>query len=249
MYLIYALLLLLGILFFSKKGPKALRIFLIVYLLLPVVFFGVLFLLPSSGGSSDSGDLPTSISSETEEPSYYDPQITYSNSGSGDTVLRSISVSYPSSFHFRTSSDGNNAVKAYYGDSDYDYNLLVNTIDSYDGYTYLIPGRKYDLEIHCSGKWSVEILTVGFLGEEYFVGSDDSVTNIIQPISNYYTFKYSGKGNFAIKQWYGTGEYDYDLLVNEIGEYSGTVRISNASKKCFFEITADDGVWSIRPSP
>ena len=248
MYLLSLLVLLGGFLFFRRKGPKALRNFLIVFAVLFVVLFGLLLLIPAVVGSSDSGDSVSTNSSDTDEPAYYDPQSTYSNSGTGDTVLRSISVSLPSSLHFQTHSDGNNVVKAYYGDSDYDCDLLVNAIDSYDGYTYLIPGRTYDFEISCDGKWNLEIFTVGFLGEKYFVGTDDCVTNIIQPLSKYYTINYNGEGNFVVKQWYGTGEHDYDLLVNEIGEYSGTVRISKASEKCFFEVIADNGVWSIRPS-
>lgn len=184
----------------------------------------------------------------TPEPSYYEAELQYYKSGSGDSVLQSVSVTSPSYFHFRTYDDGHHDVKAYYGSGDYDYDLLLNAIGSYNGAAYLVPDRVYDFAVNCDGKWDIEIYSLGYADETYFYGFKDTVTDIFQPNTGYYTITYEGTDNFVVKQWYGLGEHDYDLLVNEIGPYSGTVRISNSDMVCFFEVVGSEGMWSIKPS-
>lgn len=170
-----------------------------------------------------------------------------SHSGTGDSIIQSITVSSPSLFRFVTKDDNHHDVKAYYGDGEYDYDLLVNSSDPYDGSTYLLPDRTYDITVHCTAPWTAEIYTIGYTAKTAFSGSGDHITEIFQPESKYYTITYTGDDHFAVKQRYGTGEYDYELLVNETDPYSGTVRLSHSDMLCFFEITGEEGSWTITP--
>lgn len=174
----------------------------------------------------------------------------FSQSGSGDSIIQSVEISAPSCATFKTSDTHHHAVKAYYGDGDYDYDLLVNDSGAeYNGTAYLLVDRTYDFEIDCSGEWELEIYTIGYSTQTGFSGHGDSVTDIIQPAGKYYNITYTGTDHFSVKQRYGTGEYDYELLVNESGEpYSGTVRLANSDKMCFFEISGTDGDWTITPA-
>lgn len=181
----------------------------------------------------------------TVDPSPHALQSTHS--GTGDSVLQTIKVTSPSLFRFSTRDDNHHDVKAYYGDGEYDYDLLVNSSDPYTGSTYLLPGRTYDILIHCADAWTAEIYTVGYTDKTSFTGQSDHVTEIFQPETKYYEITYTGDDHFSVKQRFGTGEYDYELLVNETDPYSGTVRLAYPDELCFFEITGEEGSWTITP--
>ncbi|HVX92756.1 MAG TPA: hypothetical protein VHA74_01445 [Candidatus Dojkabacteria bacterium] len=77
-------------------------------------------------------------------------------------------------------------------------------------------------------------------------GSGDSVTKKLKLIDGYalLKIKHTGKSNFALYS-HSTGDDRNELLVNEIGIYSGTRFIKvNEGEKYFFEVNAD-GNWSI----
>jgi hypothetical protein len=57
------------------------------------------------------------------------------------------------------------------------------------------------------------------------------------------TFTHSGSSNFAVVSFGGSGER-LDLLVNEIGNYRGTVPLNFSSPPAELEITAD-GAWTV----
>ncbi len=174
--------------------------------------------------------------------------LIYSTSGAGDSIVQSISVESPSYCVFTTNDDRHHAVKAWYGDGDFDYELLVNSSSPYSGRTYLTEFGTYDFEITCTSEWKLEIFTIGTTVETSFSGKGDYVTDIFQPDTKYYNITYTGSDHFAVKQRYGTDEYDYELLVNETEPYSGTVRLSNIDSPCFFEITGEEGTWIITPA-
>lgn len=182
---------------------------------------------------------------DTIDPSPHVLQSTHS--GTGDSVLQTIKVTSPSLFRFSTQDDSHHDVKAYYGDGEYDYDLLVNSSDPYTGSTYLHPDRTYDILIHCADAWTAEIYTVGYTDKTCFSGQSDHVTEIFQPETKYYDITYTGDDHFSVKQRFGTGEYDYELLVNETDPYSGTVRLAYPDDLCFFEITGEEGSWTITP--
>lgn len=174
----------------------------------------------------------------------------FTESGTGDSVVRSVETTTPSRFLFRTSDKSHHSVKGFYGDGNYDYDLLVNESGApYEGSSYLPQDRTYDFEINCSGAWEIEVQTIGYSDNVGFSGHGDTVTDIIQPSAKYYTITYTGTDHFSVKQRYGTGKYDYELLVNESGKpYTGTVRLKNSDKPCFFEISGTDGDWTITPA-
>ena len=174
----------------------------------------------------------------------------FTKSGTGDSVVRSVEITVPSRFLFRTSDKSHHSVKGFYGDGNYDYDLLLNESGApYEGSSYLPQDRTYDFEINCSGAWELEVQTIGYSDAVGFSGHGDTVTDIIQPSAKYYTITYTGTDHFSVKQRYGTGKYDYELLVNESGQpYSGTVRLKNSDKPCFFEISGTDGDWTITPA-
>lgn len=183
---------------------------------------------------------------DTVDPSPHALQSTHS--GTGDSVLQTIKVTSPSLFRFSTQDDSHHDVKAYYGDGEYEYDLLVNSSDPYIGSTYLLPNRTYDILIHCAEAWTAEIYTIGYTNKTSFFGQGDHVTEIFQPETKYYDITYTGDDHFSIKQRFGTGEYDYELLVNETDPYSGTVRLAYPDDLCFFEITGEEGSWTITPA-
>lgn len=187
----------------------------------------------------------TKPTTETISDSPHALQSTHS--GTGDSVLQSIKVTSPSLFRFSTRDDSHHDVKAYYGDGEYEYDLLVNSSDPYTGSTYLLPDRTYDILIHCADAWTAEIYTVGYTDKTSFSGQGDHVTEIFQPETKYYEITYIGDDYFSVKQRYGTGAYDYELLVNETDPYSGTVRLAYPDDLCFFEITGEEGSWTITP--
>lgn len=202
---------------------------------------------------SDTDTTITPAETSAPEPSaIYDApgSLIYSASGTGDSIVTQVKVSQPSLLIFRTSDTGHHSVKAYYGSGEYEYDLLVNDSGaSYNGKTYLICDRTYDFTISCGGFWEIEVYTIGYTTDLSFSGSGDYVTDIFQPKSQYYTITYTGTDHFSVKQRYGTGEYDYELLVNDSGNpYSGTIRLSHIDSPCFFEISGTGGNWTITPA-
>jgi septal ring-binding cell division protein DamX len=164
-------------------------------------------------------------------------------SGSGDDIveltstgLRILKFECPGCEH-------NVAVK-----TNGDESLIVNDIGSYSG-RHLIDiyddSKTSELEITATGDWTVT-LTDAF----------DSATTVAGPASgkgddvvffiNTGTkaqIEYSGEHNFAVQ---GFGGSRSELAVNEIGDYSGTVRLTMPA---LVQINAaQDGSWTITPS-
>lgn len=202
---------------------------------------------PAKAQNAEPAPTPSAAPTQPEPVPDSPHALQSSHSGSGDSIIQSITVSAPSLFRFQTNDDRHHDVKAYYGDGEYDYDLLVNSSDPYDGSTYLLPDRTYDIVIHCTSQWTAEIYKIGYTSDTSFSGSSDHITEIFQPETRYYKITYTGDDHFAVKQRYGTGVYDYELLVNETAPYSGTVRLSRAEDLCFFEITGEKGSWTITP--
>ncbi|MCV0377538.1 MAG: hypothetical protein K5835_18840, partial [Microbacterium sp.] len=105
-------------------------------------------------------------------------------------------------------------------------------------------------EVTAGGSWTITIKPVtearAWDGASEMTGTGDDVVRIDPNISGLMTanVSHSGSGNFAIFA-YGAGPFGADLLVNEIGNYSGEVAIGSGA--FLLEITAD-GAWSISPS-
>jgi hypothetical protein len=161
-------------------------------------------------------------------------------SGSGDAVQP---VTLPDVANIATigySGDGNFAVWAL--DSDLEQvDLLVNVIGGYSG-TVLVPDETTAFEITASGPWTMEVkslrLTRSFEANAASGVGDDVV--LYPGPAGIATISHDGDSNFAV--WsYAVSSGRGDLLVNEIGPYSGSVRFPAAS---VVQVNAN-GNWSI----
>ena len=164
--------------------------------------------------------------------------------GTGDDVISDIDVGeglYRA--HIIYTGQRNFVVKSYEG-SEY-LDLLVNEIGAYEGYVFLDGSTTtYTLVIESSGKWSIELEKLGYTEKESFSGKGDFVTPLFSSDSNTWKITYDGEHNFIVKAYSSDGR---DLLVNEIGEYDGTVYFAVPEDSyAFFEINAE-GKWRIEP--
>lgn len=182
---------------------------------------------------------------EQDESKPSNGSLIHSFSGTGDDVTSTISINYPSRIAYTHTGDGYFSVKGYYGNSEYDYDLIANDIGDVSGESLLLPG-KYEFEVKSESFWSLKIYTLGSREIDSFRGDTSSVSDVFTPSTKIYNIKYSGDGYFSVKIYYGTGEHDYDLLVNTIGDYEGTVRCSKLYDTAVWKVEAD-GAWEILP--
>lgn len=167
----------------------------------------------------------------------------YEYSGSGDDVISGFISNEGYSFaKIIYNGSGHFSVKGYYDNS---YDLLVSTINHYEGSTLIYPEKEYTFEVKANGDWTIEIYSIGTSSIDEFTGSGDFVTPIFIGTSDIYEITSTGSGHFSIKGWCGRG---YDLLVSTIDEdYSGKVVFEADSKYAFFVISSDRE-WTIRPA-
>lgn len=162
--------------------------------------------------------------------------------GNGDDVVSDISVGngiYRVRFtHFGAR---NFVVKSY--DATGDRELLINEIGNYDGYVLLSGEAPYSFEITADGSWNFTVEKLNDISDTSFVGKGDYVTGLCTISSGAWEITHDGQHHFAVRVYTSDGR---DLLVNEIGTYSGKkmITVSNDSY-AFFEITAD-GNWTIK---
>ncbi len=119
--------------------------------------------------------------------------------------------------------------------------LLINTIGNYEG-TVLLPAGTANLEISADGHWTVALLPASAaksFGAGQIAGHGDDVVLYTGP-TKAAAITHNGTSNFVVKAIPTSGGFP-DLLVNEIGPYSGTVRLPGST---IVEINAD-GNWSI----
>ncbi|MEE2570689.1 hypothetical protein V1638_14985 [Pseudarthrobacter sp. J64] len=122
--------------------------------------------------------------------------------------------------------------------------LLVNTIGVYGG-TVLMDKRSADksssLEITADGPWTVKVASVQSAtpwdGTTPLTSGGDNVI-LYSGKAGAASVTHDGSSNFAI---WGYGSRS-DLLINEIGPYSGTVRWM--AGPAIFEVSADGG-WTV----
>jgi hypothetical protein len=159
-------------------------------------------------------------------------------SGKGDSVVRlpdGIEAALvtarhkgSSNFAIQTLDDQNGGVE-----------LLVNEIGKYSGTTLYSESSPKKLKITANGSWSIQVApvssaaTMGVTAQ----GSGDTVLLYDGPAADL-SITHKGKSNFAVKM---ISADDSDLLVNEIGDYSGVVPVSEGPAVVI--ITAD-GSWS-----
>lgn len=163
-------------------------------------------------------------------------------SGKGDDVVSDITVGdglYK--VHFTHNGRRNFIVKAY--DANNDWDLLVNEIGKYDGYVLLLGESPFAFEITANGEWAYTIEPLSKTPDAEFAGKGNYVTGLCTISSGAWEFTHDGDSNFAV--WIYTTD-GRDLLVNEIGSYTGKklITIPDGSL-AVFAINAD-GNWSIK---
>ena len=162
--------------------------------------------------------------------------------GSGDDVITLENSGYPALMYITYTGESNFIV--YTVDSSGEtVDLLVNDIGSYSG--IVTDYTDYEdvtmLSIESSGDWSITVKPLNSM-EELVNGASytgDGVYYIDTEELTTLTITNTGDSNFIV---YGIGMDDSGLLVNEIGEYSGTVLWTES--QCFL-IIQSEGTWTV----
>ena len=240
-------------------------------ILLAVIVIGVLAALFGGGGgddaatgtstSADATQEATEPAEEATEPSEEatteeatpapEPASPYENFGvfdpvkksdSGDSVVKLGDASGATAIAVTAThkGDSNFAIEGLNSDND-STDLLVNEIGSYSGTTLLVVGDVTKLKITANGPWTVKLSPVDDMKEIEVpaVGKGDKVLLYSGDAADW-KFTHKGESNFAVQQLNGDGQ---DLLVNEIGSYSGVVPVSAGPS--IVTINAD-GAWTIK---
>lgn len=198
-----------------------------------------------ANGHSSTGSTTTSTSSDTfiettlsKLGSFEAQTIT----GTGDDVIDVPSPGVPHLMTLTHNGSRNFAVHAVNSAGD-DVDLLVNTIGGYSGTVtdYQNFNDVSMLSISADGAWSITFAPLSSMqplanggqntGDNVLYIDEDSLTKL--HITN------SGESNFAI---WAVGMSDYDLLVNEVGNYDGTVIWTEPQS---FFIVNSEGTWTV----
>ena len=159
--------------------------------------------------------------------------------GKGDKILK-----FDSGFFFATiTHKGDRNFIVYSLDPELEeQELLVNTIGKYRGTVLAPDDANGGIKIEADGKWTVNVQPISQLPPQTgaISGKGDDVVFWNGPENTIVKIEHSGERNFIVSSYPISG--GYDLLVNEIGSYSGE-QILDPS---VVEIEAD-GEWRIVP--
>lgn len=199
----------------------------------------------------DSTVTPTEIPTEppTEAPTVAqinNPTSTggWSAQGSGDYVAEGLTVEGYAVLTINHYGDGHFAVVSYENGDDYD-DLLVNKIGNYSGQVLIDHGGTFDLEITADGEWTIQTSGLSIDDSTVFSGNGDFVTGITTHDGGNWEITNDGDSNFTVIQ-YGVKSGYMDLLVNEIGSYSGTVKCQKADGDNIFFAIKSNGNWTLK---
>lgn len=195
-------------------------------------------------GESDASAPAESVSEPEPAPAeetFIPPEpITYT--GSGDDYFDISPFDSLYYFQITGNSDARHFSVTGYDSSGNYTELFVNTTDYYTGSVLDSEQNTRTLEVKAEGDWTITIVSlytapVVKAGETYS-GIDDAVLLIPLGSSSAVINGNSWSRHFAVKT-YGSG---FDLLVNTVDPYSGTVRVD--SDATVMAVTAEGG-WSI----
>lgn len=165
-------------------------------------------------------------------------------SGRGDKVVKMNPQDEPTFAKITGKGGGNFSVISYTG-SEYG-DLLVNEIGSYSGTVYIAAGINR-LKVSSSGSWTIEVRSIQAAprwdGSKALAGKGDRVVLLSNGGAGITTIKNKGRDNFAIIAYSLSGEY-LDLVVNEIGSYSGEVLLPDEDPMVL-SIHDVGGTWSM----
>ena len=188
---------------------------------------------------------PSAIASLEPSPAFEPIQL----SGTGNAVPRFEIPADSAAIATIAHTGASNFSVTSIGESGEELDLLVNVIGNYAGtvlFDEAAGSHSVAFDVTADGPWTIEIMPVTdafeWDGAEPLAGSGDDVA-ILDPASEGLkstTITHEGDGNFTV--WaYGP---DAELLVNEIGAFSGEVLVPAGT--FLFEITAN-GAWTISP--
>ena len=192
----------------------------------------------SSAASTSSASTTKKSFAQTLSSFDFDEQTV---SGSGDDVV-TIPTSFPCVMDITNSGSSNFAVWTL-DSSGNSVDLLINEIGSYDGTVtdYLHYTNASSLEVKSSGSWTITFRPLSSIEPATNGGtySGDGVVLIDESSISKVHFSNSGSSNFVV---HAIGTKTAKLLVNEIGDYDGTVVWNNP--QAFF-IVNSSGDWTI----
>ena len=166
--------------------------------------------------------------------------------GKGDKVVKFDAHDTPSVATFTHKGEANFAVLSYVGTERDD--LLVNAIGGYAGTVYVNAGVD-TFEITADGNWTVDAKPVTeaklWHGLARYKGRGDQVLILRNAANKSMQIDATGESNFAIVAYDINGER-LDLLVNEIGAYSGEVLLPDADR-LVLQITGDGETYTLAP--
>jgi hypothetical protein len=140
------------------------------------------------------------------------------------------------------SGDGNFAIEQL-DSSNQETDLLVDTIGNYSGVTaFGFQGAAKTLKITASGAWTVRLVpisTAPVVGA-HVQGTGDEVYLWTGKAANWVISK-QGSGNFAVRT-YDQSLLGGALLVDEIGNYQGTVPVTGGPAVV---LVTSDGAWTL----
>lgn len=189
-------------------------------------------------------ELPTEKPTEAPKPKINNDTSTrgFKAQGSGDYVATGLIVEGYGVLHVSYNGTGNFSIVSYEND-EYD-DLLVNNIGSYSGDVLIDHSGTFSIEINADeGNWNITSSGLTVDDTTSFSGSGDAVTGITSHSGGAWHITNNGSSNFSVIQ-YGLDSGYMDLLVNEIGNYDGTV-MSESGDNIFFKVHSN-GNWSIK---
>jgi len=168
---------------------------------------------------------------------------TITEAGSGDNLItlpEGVKAAMVTATH---DGDLNFVVNALNADNETTGDLLVNTIGSYSGvtvYGFNAFSDATSLQIMADGNWTITIAPLSTAPTLAASGTGDAVY-LYDGAAGKLTATHSGSMNFIVQE--ETDEtFSIGLLINDIGEYSGTVPLSSGPSAITVKA---DGAWTL----
>ena len=211
---------------------------LVILVVIGFVGWYFLFRSPGSPGTTSPTQRPTNAPAAFADISL---------SGTGDSVKAFTIPASSAAIATLTYTGSGNFIVHTLGVDGSDNDLLVNVIGRYSG-TVLFDTSLHStaLQVETTGSWTATIKSPSKArawspsSAASGQGDDDLRLNPTSSGLTTITLRYAGDGNFIVKA-YGSSS---DLLVNEIGAYSGTVAVPSGTVLLTVEAA---GSWTIQP--
>jgi hypothetical protein len=164
--------------------------------------------------------------------------------GVGDAVLELGNRSGPGLVWARGNAEAGHFAVASYNEQGQMEDLLVNTTEPYQGYTWLNAGG-LRLEVNAEGPWSIVVSSLAAAAPQtvpgQLAGQGDTVLALLAPAD---TARFAGNQtarNFAVIGYNEMGQME-DLLVNTTDPYEGQVLVKSGIK---YLVVSAVGDWKM----